>query len=57
MSKYFRPNHVQMSTAVKGDDRYQPRTSFMVIALRAALLVLFLTLFGVVFFFGLTGRE
>lgn len=51
------PNHAQMSSAVKGDDRYQPRASLVVIALRTALLLLFLALFGLVFFFGLTGRE
>lgn len=55
MSEYYKPNHAQMTSAVKGDDRYRPKV-VSTFVLRALLLLLFLALWIFVFFVGLTGR-
>jgi hypothetical protein len=55
MSEFYKPNHAQMTTAVKGDDRYRPRV-VPAFVLRALLLLIFLALWFVVWLFGLLGR-
>lgn len=56
MTKTYPPNHAQLSTAVKGDDRYRPGLSLLAIVLKVLLVIGFVALWFFVFFVGLTGR-
>ena len=60
MNDYYSPNETQMRTAVKGEDRYrfyERRNRALIVLIRILLALLFLGLFGFVFFFGLTEKE